>query len=1738
VNLLGIGQLWPTDVEYYYDYYENITSQEELYLNVNNSNNISIGGNCIQFVLNDENNEFSQNFMNVFNQVEAYLSGLLCCPGSSPVTFVVQPGAVGLGAATPLYLGNQVDTQGGCNAISQNPFLTGLLGEPQDAIATIQLNTDDIWSFGAGDFDLFTVMLHEVMHGMGLFSSLLPDGSPLNGGYSPWDLHLEINGELLLERVPASEGADCCYSYKVNNDFTLPDDIITASQNGQITVSGLPVCADYAATLTPNQATANPSIFYGMLSHLDEDCDINTSTEYVLNSSLASGEIRDEISQDELNLLQTLGFCTTDAGVPSSSCYVSLVDDSATVLEGDANGVFVDILGNDALPTEFDPSDITFDLNCGDASGIIVNVSNGGFQIQGNSPGNYCFCYSVGECDDFCDNAEVCIFVRPENLFNQCEPEECTLICFGDFEDFIPEFNVNFFGQNDYLSQLYQNDFVFQEGGGNSADIRSTDGNNFLLLFAGFNQNSHIEGITIMLNEPVASGCSINIDFDADCFGNSELIIVGSEFPICESPSLPTNTTDQSFEMCGSENPFHNLFFDNSTLECKDLTLGDEESNDFNVEANLNLETVNQSDRPINFITIFLNQPEEGIAVFQIDNLSILSSCNTPLIEVVDISSIGDLTACAGETIVINYELCFTSEGDETSDVTLSENLDNALLGSVSVNPFSPFANGPVIFEDLAAGECQTVSLILDLSPNLLLGQQVEVIMEFESENACDQQDGMVSTIINITGVTPTSDFNAMIECMNDPPAVTFTSFANKNDGSTFNWNFGDGNTRIEDNPTHIYAQPGTYTVTLTVANDCGTSTTSEDITIDCDGNPLQDCMCSSEDGIVIDDPNIDTYSLLGLINDGILTPDFFDGCLSLNGTLIVDTEYTLSGATFYMQSESAIEIQPNIEFSVIDNSVIMGCDALWDGILVNNNASLQFLDSHIHDAYQAIHLMDGSSLSMQNSILNKNYIGIFVPSNALGNMNQISFPQPILNNTFECDGNLLPDEGGTYNLLFDDISYTGVLANDVRITFGITGLEVSNTFRNMYNGIRAFNSTVGTSKNLFTNIVSNDNDVETGHGLYTVKSIIFAFINSFINTEYGIRGNQSQLKSFQDEFDNVKVGIEMAAAPSEGFISILDGDFSIYSERAIVVYNSPETNIECLSNFIKNDLIYDYTLQEAISIFDSGSKDESYIVIEDNSMILGENQAGISLANSLRANVTSNGVIFVDDPAFQSSWSRGFKMSNCPFTELEGNTVSGSTLPSSGFETEDSPNQTFCCNSSSDAQIGISFIGNCQASELNANKMTRISDSGLLLSEAIIDGQTDKGNLWCDDGAVATFISDDPFLFFSSLFIVNPNDVPPGSNNNNDNCLTLPNPNISDWFDTSAKATPICGEDCLSERPEGRQIEYSDIVAANNQFDTKFSEIFNWTAGRYLLDKIDNNQDLIGTHSEVDLFYNDNIGSPMRSYNDVRGGIQNLHELTTSHREDITQFSTDINLLILSISNLDFEIFQSSSNSQMEQLIIEKNQKELELLDKSNLLRDLREQIVADRISSAQALRSVNNGLPNTNIAALNEKRINRVTLNMIINPNYLNDVRIKNLVANIANQCPASGGLAVYRARTIHDYIHPGNQNDYSDIDDCYENTESERPTFEESSSEVKLYGIQVYPNPTTGEVSIFIEEPIEDGIIIVRNLLGKEINRIKLGQYQELIRLDLQSYSGVYFISFNEGDHNVENVKVIVQ
>jgi hypothetical protein len=78
---------------------------------------------------------------------------------------------------------------------------------------------------------------------------------------------------------------------------------------------------------------------------------------------------------------------------------------------------------------------------------------------------------------------------------------------------------------------------------------------------------------------------------------------------------------------------------------------------------------------------------------------------------------------------------------------------------------------------------------------------------------------------IHVQGDRPVASFT--YQQGNTPQEVLFIDTSTSQGALTYSWNFGDGSSSTESNPTHLYAAPGTYTVVLTVTDVSGLSDTA-----------------------------------------------------------------------------------------------------------------------------------------------------------------------------------------------------------------------------------------------------------------------------------------------------------------------------------------------------------------------------------------------------------------------------------------------------------------------------------------------------------------------------------------------------------------------------------------------------------------------------------------------------------------------------------------------------------------------------------------------------------------------------------------------------------------------------------------------------------------------------------------------------------------------------------------------
>ncbi|KAA3663097.1 MAG: PKD domain-containing protein, partial [Calditrichaeota bacterium] len=173
------------------------------------------------------------------------------------------------------------------------------------------------------------------------------------------------------------------------------------------------------------------------------------------------------------------------------------------------------------------------------------------------------------------------------------------------------------------------------------------------------------------------------------------------------------------------------------------------------------------------------------------------------------------------ENIAQTY-LTICPEGGSTCDVTANFTTNaNSGCGSLTVN-FSDISTGPVTSWEWHFGDGTTSTEQNPMHSYTLPGNYTVELTVF-SESCSDKE--IKSNYITV-GEIPVADFSAAPVSGDAPLQVNFTDESSGSPTSWF-WNFGDGNTSTEQNPTHTYTNSGVYSIALSVTNDCD----SDDIT-------------------------------------------------------------------------------------------------------------------------------------------------------------------------------------------------------------------------------------------------------------------------------------------------------------------------------------------------------------------------------------------------------------------------------------------------------------------------------------------------------------------------------------------------------------------------------------------------------------------------------------------------------------------------------------------------------------------------------------------------------------------------------------------------------------------------------------------------------------------------------------------------------------------------------------------
>ncbi len=296
------------------------------------------------------------------------------------------------------------------------------------------------------------------------------------------------------------------------------------------------------------------------------------------------------------------------------------------------------------------------------------------------------------------------------------------------------------------------------------------------------------------------------------------------------------------------------------------------------------------------------------------------------------------------------YEVCLTANNENETD-TYCENVELFTGTPFSFSVSNGTGCSPLqtsfdidlapsdireIRVDFGDGTIETYADVASFSHTYLSGNIYDVTVTLTNMNGCETVVTENDLVEVTSSVTPAIMSNLNYSC-EAPLTVDFTDITGGLLGNTnYAWDFGDGNTSTEQNPTHTYNSPGSYDVILTISNDLNECDAvrvfqnyinigaSPSFSFEEDGGDCNSVTVAFQDGTPTD-----VFSYFWEFGDGNISIEEnpthtynTPGCHTPTLTVI-----TTDGCESTYTSPTCVEVQGELELSYTSTGNISACE-------------------------------------------------------------------------------------------------------------------------------------------------------------------------------------------------------------------------------------------------------------------------------------------------------------------------------------------------------------------------------------------------------------------------------------------------------------------------------------------------------------------------------------------------------------------------------------------------------------------------------------------------------------------------------------------------------------------------------------------------------------------------------------------------------------------------------------------
>ncbi len=963
--------------------------------------------------------------------------------------------------------------------------------------------------------------------------------------------------------------------------------------------------------------------------------------------------------------------------------------------------------------------------------------------------------------------------------------------------------------------------------------------------------------------------------------------------------------------------------------------------------------------------------------------------------------------------------------------------------------------------------------------------------------------------------------------------------------GGTMPYNYS-WNTIPVQNTSHICnLNNGTYNVTVTDNNGC-TNASSVAVTTSgiCCGNFANSLP-----------QTINTINIISGTNysDGlnlIFHHEVSSNCILNNNIIEMEAgQYIIVHAPFTL---------------TLNGCSIKSCGKMWKGIVLEDGANIILNNSFIYDAESAIHVMGTGDLQISQSHFINNNVGIlYEPFNTHSGIFSIDQTE------FKGTG-VMKGQYHNQTTVIGTLPQAGIILNNFDVNLSSTSNP--NVFQRMNSGFVIYDGTVNVNNARFIDIQPDPlipgNDFD-GCGVYASEPFSV--------------GNSLAFQGFSYPYTNLNFeGCATGIRAEEININISDcnmGASSIHDMETGIHFLYGNT----LSLYIANNSINATRFGINMEQLDGANE----VTVTGNSIGIGNVNSGVPVSGIRLSNWggginfhganpkyniyhnyihlynnVDNGIEFlnvnnfnlIDNHIYPSNnnlQGKGISLSASHQNEISCNSVESTDphYPNNNqagiFATKSSENR-YGCNIVDNTYNGFLFSESCPNSEIFGNTIKNHT-VGIHLNQLCVIGQQPlvfpgsslPGNIW--DGSCSQWDALNENTTFDRYYY----------NNTTPSTYWQMGPQtfyLPSWFwfwpdrnfecgpynvIGSYNPNPYCGNGTpdFVGGSDGRSLD--EKIANDSLQFSSFNFEMTWSLKKYLFEKLKFNQSLFLSDSTFVQFYDSILNTVIKKFGDIKEKESEFFEQDSLTSSIVMQKTLAIKNDLAQIK-VETELLKNTNITAIaiQTIKLDISTLQADILTLKNEIALILSQLNSGKLVVAGQTNSIIQSITTSETIEENLKSINESYYTSFAQGNRNFSATQVTLWQQIAEQCPVSGGEAVFKARGLYALVNPNIK--YNDLLTCLQ----QGILYKKSQSKPLSNSFNLFPNPTGNSFTFYFLNEDPNSVLKIFDEFGRIIKIVNVGLHRLSIEVDVSKLNpGIYHVEFIQDDSITFKNKLVI-